>query len=278
MTDISVFGSSGFVGSNFCSYLPKKCIKISRDDNKPKSKDILYFISTIHNYNVYDNPYVDIETNLLKLISVLEETKNIKNATFNFISSWFVYGQTDNLPARETDVCNPSGFYSITKHAAEKLLISYCETFDINYRILRLTNIIGPGDKKVSAKKNALQYMFNQLQKNETVNLYDNGDPLRDYMHVKDCVRAICTVINSKSKNSIVNISNSQPKKIGDLVQYAKDRIKSKSKLVYIPAPDFHKTVQSKNMYIDNSRLRMLGYVPSMNVYDAINDILEIKK
>lgn len=278
MTDISVFGSSGFVGSRFCSYSSKNCITISRNSNTPESNNILYFISTVDNYNVYDNPYLDIETNLVKLINVLEETKRLETPTFNFISSWFVYGQTNNLPARETDACNPSGFYSITKHAAERLLISYCETFNINYRILRLTNIIGPGDKKVSAKKNALQYMFNQLQKNETVNLYDNGEPLRDYMHVNDCVRAISLVINSKEKNSIINISNSEPKRIGDLVYYAKDKLKSNSKIVGIPTPTFHSTVQSKDMYLDNSRLRMLGYVPSMSVYDAIDDILENKK
>lgn len=272
---ISIFGGSGFVGSEYCKMFPNRCLSIDREDNTPKTKNILYFISTIDNYNVHEDPYLDINTNLVKLIDVLEETKKIKGATFNFVSSWFVYGKTNNLPVRESDPCNPSGFYSITKYAAEKMVASYCETFGIKYRILRLTNIIGSTDKKVSKKKNALQYMFNLLKDNQTVNLYDNGDPIRDYMHVKDCVRAISTVINSKMINDIINISNSQPKRIGDIVSYAKDKIHSKSEIVSIPTPDFHKTVQNKDMYLDNSKLCMLGYKPSIDVYEAINMVLE---
>lgn len=273
----SVFGYSGFVGSEYCNAYPNRCIKIDRESNVPQSKDILYFVSTIDNYNVYEDPYLDINTNLIKLIDVLEEVKTVKDVTFNFVSSWFVYGKTNNLPARETDPCNPFGFYSITKYAAEKMVASYCETFGIKYRILRLTNIIGSSDKKVSAKKNALQYMFNLLKDNQPVNLYDSGDPIRDYMHVKDCVRALSLVVNSDLTNTIINISNNQPKRIGDLIGYAKDRLKSESKLVYIPTPDFHKTVQSRDMYLDNTKLRMLGYVPSIDVYKAIDMVLENK-
>lgn len=274
---ISIFGSTGFVGSEYFNAYPNRCIKIDRESNKPQSKDILYFISTVDNYNVHTDPHLDVNTNLIKLIDVLQEVKNVKDVTFNFVSSWFVYGKTYNLPARETDLCDPTGFYSITKYAAEKMVASYCETFGVKYRILRLTNIIGSSDKKVSAKKNALQYMFNLLKDNQPVNLYDNGDPIRDYMHVKDCVRALSLVVNSNVTNTIVNISNSQPKRIGDLIGYAKDKLKSESKIVYIPAPNFHKTVQSKDMYLDNTRLRMLGYVPSIDVYKAIDMVLENK-
>jgi nucleoside-diphosphate-sugar epimerase len=275
MTNISVFGSSGFIGSAFCESFSENTIKIDRESNIPKSQDILYFISTVDNYNIYTDPYVDVETNLIKLISVLEETKKLENATFNFISSWFVYGKCDTLPAREDDPCNPSGFYSITKHAAERLLISYCETFGIKYRILRLTNIIGPSDRKVSNKKNALQYMLNLLRTNETVCLYDNGTPIRDYMHVTDCVRAIDLVLRSELINTVINISNNEPKSIGDIISYAKQKLGSTSNIEGITTPNFHLTVQTKDMYLDNTKLRMLGYVPYMSVYDAVDDILK---
>jgi nucleoside-diphosphate-sugar epimerase len=165
---ISVFGSTGFVGSKFVEMYGNQCVSISRNDNETKSKDILYFISTVDNYNVLTNPYLDINTNLTKLISVLQACRG-NDFVFNFISSWFVYGKIDNPPATETTNCNPTGFYSITKYAAEKLLASYCETFGFKYRILRLTNIIGKGDKKASNKKNALQYMIQCLQKNEPI-------------------------------------------------------------------------------------------------------------
>jgi nucleoside-diphosphate-sugar epimerase len=153
---------------------------------------------------------LDIETNLTKLIEVLEECKKLNNKeiVFNFISSWFVYGKTTIIPATEDAVCNPTGFYSITKYAAERMLASYCDTFGIKYRILRLTNIIGPGDKKVSAKKNAIQYMIGCLKNNEPITIYDGGSNIRDFMDVEDCCRAIKVCLDVAPLNQIINISN----------------------------------------------------------------------
>ena len=145
----------------------------------------------------------------------------------------------------------------------------------MDYRILRLTNIIGSNDKKVSAKKNALQYMINLLRENKEVKLYDNGEPIRDYMHVSECCRAIDTVINTTEKNFTINISNSNGMRIGDIINYAKNKLNSTSKITFIPAPDFHKSVQSKDFCLDNSELLKLQYEPRVDVFEAVDMILE---
>ena len=167
---ISVYGSTGFIGGRYLKMYSDGSIPISRSENAPQSKDILYFISTTHNYNIFTEPHKDIDTNVTKLISVLEECrKNDPNTVFNFVSSWFVYGMNCSLNTKETDPCDPTGFYSITKRAAEQMLICYCRTFGMKYRIMRMTNIIGESDGGVSAKKNAIQYMIGLLKKNEPV-------------------------------------------------------------------------------------------------------------
>ena len=64
--------------------------------------------------------------------------------------------KTKNLPVNESQPCDPKGFYSITKKCAEDLLISFCNTFGVKYRIIRLCNVMGKGDKGASSKKNAI--------------------------------------------------------------------------------------------------------------------------
>jgi len=275
---ISIYGGSGFVGSTFVKNYGDECHVIPRDENTPKTGDILYFISTVDNYNVFTDPYLDINTNLTKLVQILEECRKINETTpvtFNFISSWFVYGKTNDLPAKETSQCNPTGFYSITKHAAEKLLVSYCETFGMSYRILRLTNIIGVGDKKASKKKNAIQYMIECLKKNDPIKLYDEGSNVRDFMDVDDCCRAIKCCLSNAPKNEIINISNSEPTSIGDIIQYANTKINSKSEIQSISAPDFHKVVQIKNMWLDNSKLVSYGYISKTKTIQSVDKIIE---
>ena len=149
---ISLYGGTGFIGSTYLSLYPDQVVVIPRDQRIPDTNEALYFISTTDNYNIFSDPLLDVETNLKVLIETLEECKDIENIVFNFISSWFVYGQTRELPVNEETYCNPTGFYSITKRAAEQLLISYCQTFGLKYRILRLCNVFGPGDNRASKK------------------------------------------------------------------------------------------------------------------------------
>jgi hypothetical protein len=90
MDELTIFGGSGFVGSNFAKLYPQKSIIMPRDENWSENmKDVLYLISTTHNYHVFDDLHKDINTNLNKLMDVLPNVQG----TFNFVSSWFVYGE-----------------------------------------------------------------------------------------------------------------------------------------------------------------------------------------
>ena len=110
---ISVFGGTGFIGSRFLELFPQESVAIPRESRTPKSTELLYLISTTDNYNVFDNPQIDIDTNLKILVDTLRNCRDRK-VRFNFVSSWFVYGECD-LPAHEESYCRPKGFYSITK-------------------------------------------------------------------------------------------------------------------------------------------------------------------
>jgi nucleoside-diphosphate-sugar epimerase len=268
---IDVFGGSGFVGGRFCE-LADNVIKKEKYNFISTSNEVLYFISTVDNYNVHTNPYLDIDTNLTTLIRVLESCKG-RDVTFNFISSWFVYGDVE-MPAKETAICDPKGFYSITKRAAEQLLISYCETFNIKYRILRLANVLGHADTKVSKKKNALQYMINKVLNNEDVDLYDGGDMYRDYINVDDVVSAIKLIMDKGELNEIYNVGNGQKISIRQSLEYVKGKTNSKSNFNSIEPAEFHKIVQVKNMVLDTTKIRRLGYFPKFTMEETLDSLI----
>ena len=266
---INVLGA-GFVGGRYCELTPNT-VKNDRDDYSVKADEVLYFISTIDNYNVHTNPYLDIDTNLTTLVKTLE-TCNPHN-TFNFISSWFVYGDVE-LPAKEDSYCDPKGFYSITKRTAEQLLISYCETFGINYRIIRLANVLGKSDTKVSKKKNALQYMIEEIKNNRNVEMYDGGNVFRDYIHVDDVVQAINLILDKGELNTIYNVGNGKEIYLKDALSYVKDKTGSISELKTREAAEFHKKVQTKNMVLDVSKIQNLGYKPKFDIYQILDTLM----
>jgi dTDP-glucose 4,6-dehydratase len=100
MSKISVFGSSGFIGKRFTELYPNETVKVKREENKASTDNLLYLISTVDNYNIHNNLHIDIDTNLSKLMDVIKANKN-ENLVFNFVSSWFVYGQNPNIPFNE---------------------------------------------------------------------------------------------------------------------------------------------------------------------------------
>jgi len=268
---VNLFGK-GFIGGEFVKAFPDS-VTNDRNDLFPKTNKILYFISTIDNYNVFTNPFLDIDTNLSLLIRVLENCRLTYGSgfEFNFISSWFVYGKVES-PVKEDTPCNPTGFYSITKRCAEQLIISYCETYKIKYRILRMPNVLGMSDTKVSKKKNAVQYMIKELANGRDIKVY-KGSPTRDFMDVRDIVSAIGLIIENGESNATYNVGGGRAWGIGELIDIARSVLKNPGNVGEMDVPDFHKTVQAEQFYMDNTKLLHLGFVQKHLVPDTIREI-----
>lgn len=272
---VSIFGA-GFVLGKYAEMYPSEVEIVPRHSTwatKEDGRDILYGISTIHNYHPKEgNPYIDIETNLLHFMKVLDQNVD-PNTVFNLVSSWFVYGTNPKVPAKEDSPCNPTGFYSITARTREQLLISYCETFGLKYRILRLGNVIGVGDKKASPKKNALQWMISELVKGNEVKVY-KGTAVRDYIDVRDCAQAIHLILEKGATNQIYNIANGQGLDVRSLVEHAWKVNGYKGKVGEMEVPAFHQQVQTPAIYMDNSKIKALGYSQQHDIKNTIKELV----
>ena len=247
---ISVFGATGFIGSRFCEMYPDDVIFRERGKQQSASDDILYLISTTHNYNkIYD----DVYTNLWFLSGVLSHLT--PSNTFNYISSWFIYRGAP-LPAQEHwgGMCDPLGNYSLTKWLAERLVIQYCEREDISYRIFRLANVFGKGDK-FSKQKNALQYLINEMKHDRDIYLYNNGRFYRDYIHVDDVCWMLKFGMDVLPVNDIYNIGSGRKILFLDLITLAHTILNSKSKIYEKEPADFHKQVQVKDFWMDVTKV-----------------------
>lgn len=281
MGPVTVFGGYGFVGSHFWdAHNLDEWVRNDRNDYVAHTPDVVDFISTVHNYNVYHDLWIDIDTNCRTLMSRINNWENHAifkktGGVYNFISSWFVYGgEPERTDVKETDYCDPKGFYSITKRCAEQLLISYCTTFGLKYRILRLGNVIGPGDKKASKQKNALQWIVNEMKEGRDIQMYDDGQYYRDYIHVEDVADAINLVIHKGEVNQIYNIGNGPTKwKFRDILYYCRHRADTGARINEIEPKTFHNQVQVKSFTMNVDKLKALGFQPRYTdeaLYDSL--------
>ncbi len=271
MNKISLFGH-GFIGREFTKQFPDTIV-VDHNAKYSPTNNVLYMRSTVHNYHPKDGDlYIDVDTNIIHFLQVLEANSHKTDMVFNLVSTWFVYGNTD-LPASETSPCNPTGFYSITARAREQLLISYAETFGLKYRILRLGNVIGIGDTKASPRKNAVQWMVKELAHGKDIQVYKNG-AIRDFIDVRDCVGAIHLVLEKGELNTIYNVSNGEGLQISDLMSVAHRASKYTGKIGEIEAPPFHKIVQTSKMFLNVNKLKSLGYTKKHDIKTVIEELV----
>ena len=273
MTNISVFGGTGFIGGTFCNLYSEDVMLVPKESRNFETQQVLYLISTTTNQSVFKDLHIDIDTNLSLFVDVLKNCKD-RDVVFNFISSGFVYGN-DVIDAKETDCCNPTGFYSITKRCAEQLLISFCETFGVKYRILRIGNVYGL-DKTVSLGKNVLGYMISLLKQNQDIKLYDGGNFLKDYMYVEDICRAIKVVLDNGNVNEIYNIASGTSFTFREIIEAAKDLTESQSKIIDVPFPDNQKFIQVKNMTLNTHKLQSLDFLCNIQFKNGLQTLCSL--
>lgn len=236
---IGVFGGTGFVGGRFCEMFPNTTKIVDRNAREYDGNNILYLISTVHNYNNYSE---DVETNELVLAQVLEKLR--PDQTFNFVSSWFTIAQSI-----------PQGNYSFSKRQAEEKVIWYCKRENIPYRIFRLANVFGSGDS-YSPKKNALQYLIGELREGRDIELYWGGAFYRNYIHVDSVCNAISTIISKDvTINQIWNIGCRESVIFRDMIDMAYILMRPNAKIrKKADIPMLHQKVQTKDFYFDVSK------------------------
>lgn len=263
----SIYGGTGIIGSYFTKLYGGHVL--SRDHLAPASEEVLYLISTTS--NSYSNPLIHTSTNIDCLMRRLISCQDAGVKTFNFISSWFVYGPHES-EMKESSQCNPQGLYSITKHCAEQLVIDFCSFHGINWRVLRLGNVYGGPDRS-NGQRNALHYMVQELKENRPVQ--GVFGLRRDYMHIYDICRAIALVCEAGETNTIYNIASGHSVLQSDCILMCKSILNSMSNFSLRP----HKSSdQSLVMKLDCNSLQSLGFSSSISLEEGLFDLCTNQK
>jgi len=164
---------------------------------------IIHFAAESHvdNSILGDNCFID--SNITGTKSLMEVCKDLKIPMCH-ISTDEVYGPIIDGSFSEEDKLSPQNFYSATKAAAEHIVCSYSNTFDIDYVMVRMSNNYGP-------RQNAEKFMPTILRaiKNESkIPVYGNGLNVRDWIYVKDSVKIIYNILqNANFNREVYNVT-----------------------------------------------------------------------
>ena len=97
---------------------------------------------------------------------------------------------------------HPTNIYAATKLAQEHMIQAWCAASDMKSSILRLQNVYGPGQSIGNTYTGVLTYFANQIAKGEAIEVYEDGEIVRDFVFVSDVAKALLAAIEHPPETS----------------------------------------------------------------------------
>ncbi len=166
-----------------------------------------------------------INEDCTKNILRVSTERNVKK--FVYFSTIHVYG--DNLKGNVTEqtLPLPQSVYAKTHLNAEEIVKNLSEERNIEYLILRLTNVSSP---PITAEVNCWHLVIHDLCKqaiiNKKIKLKSNGDQFRDFVHVNVLNNILEFFINNTGLSGIYNFGSGELTKIKDIAEIIQSEFK----------------------------------------------------
>ncbi len=218
------------------------------------------------------NPDEYYQSNIKGFYNLLSLCKIYKNPHLLFASTSSVYGNNKKFPINEnfkTD--EPLSFYAATKKCNELMAYSYSNIYKIPITGMRFFTVYGPmGRPDMSLFK-----FTKNISEGKKIDLYNNGDHVRDFTYIDDVIDSIVKLLNKNSKKSIpyqvVNICSSKPVSLKKFINEIEKNLSKKSKTNNMPKQlgDVHKT------HGDNSNIsKLINYSPKTKIEIGIKNFV----
>lgn len=200
------------------------------EENKPEV--VVHLAAIADTRDAVENPDKYINTNINGTLNLLEEAKKHSVEKFVFFSSSSVYGNKNKAPFSEKMQADfPISPYGATKKSGEILAHTYNHNFKLPIVCLRIFNAYGP-----RMRPNLVLYMWvRKILNNEEIEVSGVGKKMgtrkRDYTYVGDIVDAVNKSIAVKVNFEVLNIGNSKPVALKDLLKKVESVLGIKAKV-----------------------------------------------
>lgn len=218
-------------------------------------------------------PGAYMANNVLGTTHLLEWMRQHAIKTLLFASSSSVYGNTPDTPFREDEplLARCISPYAASKLAGEELTFTYHHLYQMSVLNARFFTVYGPRQRPDLA----IHKFARLLREGRPIPVYGDGSTSRDYTFVADTVEGIVRGLNYLLDNpgtyETVNLGNSQPVSLLDLVAAVGKAVGVAPRLEFLPA----QAGDVEITYADNAKARrLLGYQPRTPLAEGLRQFV----
>ena len=234
-----------------------------------------------------ENPHAYIDANLQGFINILEGCRHNSVAHLVYASSSSVYGGNEQMPFSEHhSVDHPVSLYAATKKANELMAHTYSHLYDLPTTGLRFFTVYGPWGRPDMAL-----FMFTRaMLAGDTINVFNNGQMVRDFTYIDDIVEGVIRVLDkvaepnpdfdplqpdpqtSKAPFRVFNIGNGNPTPLMDYIGALEAALGITAKKNMMPMQPGDVPATSADT---SELLKWVGFAPNTDVRDGVKRFAE---
>ena len=216
-----------------------------------------------------EQPLAYERVNCVGTLNLLECARRVGVRMFVFGSSSSVYGLSPRVPFREDDPVDcPISPYAASKRAGELYCHVYHHLHGLPAVALRFFTVYGPRQRPDLA----ITKFARLMKEGRPIPVFGDGSSRRDYTFVSDIVDGILASLDSDLKFEIINLGNSSPVALRDMIALLEDAMGKKAVIERLPDQPGDVPVTCADV---SKARRLLGYEPKVPIGEGIRKYVE---
>lgn len=231
--------------------------------------DCIFHLATVGVIPGFNNISAICDVNIKMGCQLVDFTKKSSSKLFVNFGSCFEYGDHGGVLLKEDMNCLPESLYAISKNASTNLVTAYAKSENVNMITVRPFGVFGEGEGINRLAPSIISHCLNGEIIETTF-----GEQIRDFVNVKDLVKAIIILSESEYKAfEIYNICSNNPVSVKNFISEIVDVCGFDSGLIKFGALPYREN-ESMTFAGDNTKLqKVINYPFPNNHRDGILDI-----
>ena len=234
-----------------------------------------------------ENPRAYIDSNIVGFVNILECCRHYNIKHLIYASSSSVYGANTSKPFSTSDnIDHPLSLYAATKKSNELMAHTYSHLYNLPTTGLRFFTVYGPWGRPDMALFKFTKAIVND----ETIDVYNHGNMMRDFTYVDDIVEAISRLVkrpaqpnpewsganpdpsSSYAPYKIYNIGNNSPVRLMEFVEAIENKLNKTAKKNYMDLQPGDVPETYANV---DDLFRDIDFKPETTIQDGVNKFID---
>ncbi len=176
------------------------------------------------------------------------------------------------VPTQESKPLHATSIYAITKKTQEEMCLTIGEAYSIPTVALRFFNTYGTRQALSNPYTGVAAIFSSRLLNGNPPIIFEDGNQLRDFVHVSDLVQANVLAINEHFPVGVYNVGSGNPISILDVAKTLTGHL---GLTIEPKILNQFRAGDIRHCYADVTKIQNQGYVPRMTLEKGIAELVD---